>query len=111
MAQRHGDRLAVAGEAVHAEHRVLADQLGEHGTAAIPAPGVDGNRLLDLVRLRAERMNKAGQQASAVMRNDDRGNGMPDLRVCRQVVQRRSVTMAIPRDGRPDWSALPTGTL
>src|ERR1700733_3940677 len=107
MAQRPGDRLAVAGEAVHAEHRVLADQLGEHGPAAIPASGVDGDRLLDRVRLGAERLDESGQQASTVMRHDDRGNGVPGLRVRRQVVQCRSVTMAIPRDGRPEWSALP----
>ena len=81
---QQGDRdgLAVAGDPVHAEYRVVADQLGKHRPAAIPASGVDGDRLLDRVRLRAERLDEAGQQASTVVRDDDRGNGMPGLR-CR----------------------------
>jgi hypothetical protein len=78
--QRDRNRLAVSRRPVHAEHRVLADQLGEHGPAAVSAPGVDGDRLLDRVRLGAERLDETGQQASTVMRDDDRGNGMPGSR-------------------------------
>ena len=78
--QRHRDRLAVAGRAAHAEDRVLADQLGEDGTAAVPASRVYPDRLLNLVGLGLQGLDEGGQQPSTVMRDDDRGNGMPGLR-------------------------------
>ena len=74
------DRLAVAGGPLHAEDRVLPDQLGQHGPAAIPASGVHPDHLVDRIGLRLERLDEAGQQASAVMRDDERGNGVPGLR-------------------------------
>ena len=75
---RHG--LAVAGGPVHAEHRVLPDQLGEHRAAAVAAPCVHPYDALDLVGLGLYRLDEARQQASTVMRDDNRGNGMPGLR-------------------------------
>jgi len=43
--------IAVAGGPVHAEHRVLPDQLGQDGPAAIAARRVHGDGLLDWVGL------------------------------------------------------------
>jgi hypothetical protein len=54
--------------------------LGQDCSAAVAAPGVYANRLLDWVGLRRERLDEGGQQPSAVMRDDDRGYGMPGLR-------------------------------
>ena len=78
--QRDRDGLTVAGRPVRADNRVLADQLGEHRPAAVPAARVYADRLLDLVGLSLKRLDEAGQQPSAVMRDDERGNGMPGLR-------------------------------
>jgi hypothetical protein len=78
--QRDRHRFAVPGGPVQAEHRVLADQFTEYGPASITAPCVYRERLIDRIGLRVERLDKAGQQASTVVRDDDRGNGMPGLR-------------------------------
>ena len=77
MPQPDRDRVAEPGRPVHAEDRVLADQLGKHGTAAVPAPRVDADRLLNLVGLGLQGLDEGGQQLSAVVRDDERGDGMP----------------------------------
>ena len=79
MPERYRDRLAVAGGPVHAEDRVPPDQLGQDGTAAVPASRVHPDRLLNRIGLRLECLNKAGQQSGAVVRDDQRGNGVPGL--------------------------------
>jgi hypothetical protein len=77
--QRDRDGFPVARAPVHAEHRVVPDQLGEHRPAAVPAAGVHPHDPLDPVGLCLQRLDEPGQQASTVMRDDDRGNGMPGL--------------------------------
>jgi len=52
----------------------------QRGPAAVPASRVHADRLLDRVGLGLKGLDEAGQQPSAVMRDDDRGNGMPGLR-------------------------------
>ena len=76
-----GDRdgLAVARSAVHPEHRVLADELGQHRATAVTASGVDPDGPLDRVGLRSQRLHEPGQQSGTVVRDDDRGDGMPGL--------------------------------
>jgi len=78
--ERDRDRLAVAGAPVHPEYRVMPDQVGEHRAAAVPAPGVHPDDPLDLVGLRMQRLDEPGQQAGAVVRDDDRGDDMAGLR-------------------------------
>jgi hypothetical protein len=80
VAEGNRDRLTVAGGPLHPEDGVLTDQLGQHGPAAIPAPGIHPDDLVDRVCLRLKCLGKAGQQASPVMRDDQRGNGVPGLR-------------------------------
>ena len=77
--ERYRDRLAVAGGPVHAEDRVPPDQVGEHGTAAVTASGVHPDCLLDRIGLRLECLDEAGQPAGAVVRDDQRSNGVPGL--------------------------------
>ena len=50
------------------------------GTAAVAACRVHPDRLLDRIGLRLECLNEAGQQTGAVVRDDQRGNGVPGLR-------------------------------
>jgi hypothetical protein len=77
--KRDRDGFAVAGASIHAENRVVPDQLGEHRAATIPAPGVDSYHPLDRIALSMQCPDKPGQQASTVVRDDYRGNGMPGL--------------------------------
>jgi len=76
---RDRDSFAVTGPPVHAEHRVLADQLGEDRPAAVTAPGVHPDDPLGRVGLRPQCLDEARQQPGTVMRDDDRRNGMPGL--------------------------------
>ena len=78
--ERDRDRFAVAGGPLHAEDRVLTDQLGQHRPAAVAASRIHPDHLVDRIGLPLERLDEAGQQAGAVVRDDERGNGVPGLR-------------------------------
>jgi hypothetical protein len=81
--QRGRDRFAEAGRPVQADNSVRPDQLGEHCPAAVPASRVHPDNPVGLVRLSLDGLDCRGQQASAVMRDDDRGDGVPGLRCSR----------------------------
>ena len=76
----HNKAVLAVGSAGMLVRRDVWDQLGEHGTAAVPAAGVYADRLLNLVGLGLQGLDEGGQQLSTVVRDDERGDGMPGLR-------------------------------
>ena len=79
--QRVRDGRAVAGPAVHAEHHRAAQQLGEHGPAAVPAAGVDRHDPLHRPGLAEQRLGDTRQPRGAIVSDDHRGNDVLALRV------------------------------
>ncbi len=82
--ERVRDGRAVAGLAVHPEHHRAAQQLGEHGAAAVPAAGVHGDDPLHRPGLAEQRLRDMRQPRGAVVSDDHRGYDVLALRVsCR----------------------------
>ena len=79
--QRLRHRRAVPGPPVHAEHDRAAEQFGEHGAAAIPAPGVHRDYPLYRPGLAEQRLGDARQPRGTIMGDDHRGNDVLAVRV------------------------------
>ena len=79
--QRLGHRGTVARPPVHAEHDRAAEQLGQHGSAAIPAPGVYRDYPLYWPGLAEQRLRDAWQPRGTIVGDDHRGNDVLALRV------------------------------
>ena len=81
--QGPGDGGAVAGVLLHAEHRVLAEQFGQDGPAAVLAAGVHPDHALHRVGLLTDRVDESRQQPRGVMGDDHGGDdvtGVPRAR-------------------------------
>ena len=82
--ERVRDGRAVSGLAVHPEHDRAAQQLGEHGPAAVPAAGIHGDNPLHRPGLAEQRLRDMRQPRGAIVSDDDRGDDVLALRVsCR----------------------------
>ena len=78
--QSAGDGGAVTRFLVHAEHRVLAEQLGQRRPAAVLAAGVHPDHVGHGMRLLAHRADEARQQPTAVVGDDDGGDDITEVR-------------------------------
>ena len=74
MLQGAGDGGAVPGIRLHAEDRILAEQLGQGRPAAIPAAGVHPDHALHRVSLLAHRLDESRQEPRRVMGDDHSGD-------------------------------------
>ena len=81
MLQGAGHGGAVTGVRLHAEDRVLAEQLGQHRPAAVPAAGVHPDHALHRMRLLAHRVDEPRQQPRGVMGDDHGGDDMTGVTV------------------------------
>ena len=77
--QGAGDGGAVPGVRLHAEDRVLAEQLGQGRPAAIPAAGVHPDQALHRMSLLAHRFDESRQQPRRVMGDDHDGNDVTEV--------------------------------
>lgn len=82
------DRGPVAGPAVHAEHDSLAELGGQHGTAAVPAAGVDGYHPLDRAVLLKQGIDDMRKPRGAIVGDDHRRDDVLGI----TVVQRQGVS-------------------
>jgi hypothetical protein len=78
--QGAGDSVAEAGVRVHAEDRALAEQLGQHGPAAILAAGVHPDDALRRVGLLTHRLDQARQQPGGVVSHHYGGDDVTRMR-------------------------------
>ena len=78
--QGAGDGGAVTGVRLHAEDRVLAEQLGQHRSAAVLAAGVHPDDALHRIGLLAHRVHKSRQQPGGVVGDDYGGDDVTGVR-------------------------------
>ena len=78
--QSAGDRRAVTRVRLHAEDRILAEQLGQRRPAAVEAAGVHSDDALHRMRLLAHRVNESRQQPRAVVCDDHGGDDVTEVR-------------------------------
>ena len=79
MPQGPGDGGAVAGVLLHAEHRVLPEQFGQDGPAAVLAAGVHPDHALHRTGLPADRADEPRQQPGGVVCDDHDGDDVMGL--------------------------------
>ena len=78
--QSTGDGRTVTRVRLHAEDRVLAEQLGQRRPAAVLAAGVHPDDPLHGMRLLAHRMDESRQQPRTVVRDDHGGDDVTEVR-------------------------------
>jgi hypothetical protein len=78
--QRAGDGCAETRVRLHAQDRILAEQLGQRRPAAILAARVHPDEALHRMRLLAHRADESRQQPCAVMRDDHGGDDVTEMR-------------------------------
>ena len=78
--QSAGDGCAVTRVRLHAEDRVLAEQLGQRRPAAVQAAGVYPDDALHGIRLLAHRVDESRQQPCAVVCHDHGGDDVTEVR-------------------------------
>ena len=74
------DGGAVTGVRLHPEDRVLAEQLGQRGSAAVLAAGVHPDHALHRLRLLADRAHEPRQQPGGVVCHDHGGDDVTEVR-------------------------------
>ena len=80
MLQGAGDGRAVTRVRLHAEDRILAEQLGQRRPAAVLAAGVHPDDALHRMRLLAHRADESRQQPRTVVCDDHGGDDLTEVR-------------------------------